>query len=52
VELLQGVLSDAKAAIVEEGDRVVAIVTRIDLIDFFSKQAAGSASASLIPGPI
>jgi cystathionine beta-synthase len=52
VELLQGVLSDAKAAIVEDGDRVVAIVTRIDLIDFFSKQAAVAASASLIPGPI
>jgi cystathionine beta-synthase len=52
VELLQGVLSDAKAAIVEDGDRVVAIVTRIDLIDFFSKQAATAASGSLIPGPI
>jgi cystathionine beta-synthase len=54
VELLQGVLSDAKAAIVEDGDRVVGIVTRIDLIDFFSKQsaAAGPPGGSVIPGPI
>src|SRR5580700_995181 len=52
VELLQVVLSDSKAAIVEDGDRVLAIVTRIDLIDFFSKQAAASTTGSLIPGPI
>ena len=40
VELLQSVLSEAKVAIVEEGDRVVGIVTKIDLIDFFAKLAA------------
>ena len=51
VELLQVVLSDSKAAIVEDGDRVLAIVTRIDLIDFFSKQAAASTTASIMPGP-
>jgi cystathionine beta-synthase len=37
IELLQGVLADAKVAIVEEGDTVVGIVTKIDLIDFLAK---------------
>jgi cystathionine beta-synthase len=37
IELLQGVLADAKVAIVEEGDAVVGIVTKIDLIDFLAK---------------
>jgi cystathionine beta-synthase len=49
VELLQGVLSDSKAAIVEDGDRVVAIVTRIDLIDFFTKQTAAATTPSIAP---
>jgi cystathionine beta-synthase len=39
VELLKGVLADAKVAIVEEGDDVVGIVTKIDLIDFLAKHA-------------
>jgi cystathionine beta-synthase len=39
VELLQAVLADAKVAIVEEGDQVVGIVTKIDLIDFLAKRA-------------
>ncbi len=52
IELLQGVLADAKVAIVEDADRVVGIVTRIDLIDFFSKQSPGTGPASLVPGPI
>ncbi|MEO8799727.1 MAG: pyridoxal-phosphate dependent enzyme [Polyangiaceae bacterium] len=40
IELLQSVLSDAKAAIVQDGDDLVGIVTKIDLIDFLSKQPA------------
>ena len=39
IELLQGVLADAKVAIVEDGDAVVGIVTKIDLIDFLAKTA-------------
>jgi len=39
IELLQGVLADAKAAIVMDSDDVVGIVTRIDLIDFLAKVA-------------
>jgi cystathionine beta-synthase len=38
-DLLQGVLADAKVAIVKEGDRVVGLVTKIDLIDFLAKHA-------------
>ena len=37
IELLQGVLADAKVAIVEERDEIVGIVTKIDLIDFLAK---------------
>jgi cystathionine beta-synthase len=40
IELLQGVLADAKVAIVEDGDAVVGIVTKIDLIDYLSKRAS------------
>jgi cystathionine beta-synthase len=39
IELLQGVLADAKVAIVEDGGEIMGIVTKIDLIDFLSKQA-------------
>jgi cystathionine beta-synthase len=39
IELLQGVLADAKVAIVEEDDKVVGIVTKIDLIDFLARRA-------------
>jgi cystathionine beta-synthase len=38
IELLQGVLADAKVAIVEDRDEIVGIVTKIDLIDFLAKQ--------------
>ena len=38
IELLQGVLADAKAAIVEDGHRVTGIVTKIDLIDYLAKR--------------
>jgi cystathionine beta-synthase len=44
IELLQGVLADAKVAIVEERDEVVGIVTKIDLIDFLAKHKTGPAS--------
>ncbi|MBK6696992.1 MAG: pyridoxal-phosphate dependent enzyme [Myxococcales bacterium] len=37
IELLQGVLADAKSAIVMEKDDVVGIVTKIDLIDFLAR---------------
>ena len=47
IELLQGVLADAKVAIVEEGDDVVGIVTRIDLIDFLAKRTP---TPSIPPG--
>jgi cystathionine beta-synthase len=40
IELLQGVLADAKVAIVEDHDEVVGIVTKIDLIDFLAKHTA------------
>jgi cystathionine beta-synthase len=50
VELLQSVLADAKVAIVEDGDDVVGIVTKIDLIDFLSRRAQqGQGSPSLPP---
>jgi cystathionine beta-synthase len=38
VELLQSILADAKVVIVEEEDRPVGIVTKIDLIDFLAKR--------------
>jgi cystathionine beta-synthase len=40
IELLQGVLADARAAIVLERDAVVGIVTKIDLIDFLARRNA------------
>ncbi len=50
VELLQSVLADAKVAIVEDGDDVVGIVTKIDLIDFLARRAQqGQGSPSLPP---
>jgi cystathionine beta-synthase len=38
IELLQGVLADARVAIVEEGEEVVGIVTKIDVIDFLARR--------------
>ncbi|MFT3766482.1 MAG: pyridoxal-phosphate dependent enzyme [Minicystis sp.] len=43
VELLQGVLNDAKIAIVLDRDTVVGVVTKIDLIDFLARRAAPAA---------
>jgi cystathionine beta-synthase len=42
IELLQAGLGDAKIAIVEEGDRLVGVVTKIDLIDFLARRRAPS----------
>ena len=42
IELLQGVLADAKSAIVMERDTVVGIVTKIDLIEYLSKKTTES----------
>jgi cystathionine beta-synthase len=44
IELLQGVLADAKVAIVEDGADVVGILTKIDLIDFLARHATQPAS--------
>lgn len=48
IELLQGVLADAKIAIVEDAEKVVGIVTQIDLIDFLARRAG---SAPTVPPP-
>jgi cystathionine beta-synthase len=45
IELLQGVLADARAAIVTEGEAVVGIVTKIDLIEYLAKKSADGASS-------
>jgi cystathionine beta-synthase len=49
IELLQGVLADAKVAIVEEGTQVIGIVTKIDLIDFLARSAVAAREASVPP---
>ncbi len=43
VELLKGVLNDAKIAIVLERDSVVGVVTKIDLIDYLAEKATPAA---------
>ena len=45
IELLQGVLADARAAIVTERDSVVGIVTKIDLIDYLANRVGGRAES-------
>ena len=42
IELLQNALSDAKVAMVTEGEELVGIVAKIDLIDFLAKSGSGS----------
>ena len=49
IELLQSVLADAKVAIVEEDEKVVGIVTKIDLIDFLAHASSHSTHASIPP---
>jgi len=41
IELLQGVLGDAKVALVTEREEVVGIVTKIDLIDYLAERTKG-----------
>ena len=48
IELLQGVLADARAAIVMDSESVVGILTKIDLIEYLSKK---SAEAIALPKP-
>ncbi len=40
VDLLQGVLADAKIALVTEDRRIVGVVSKIDLIDYLSRRGA------------
>ncbi len=40
VELLKGVLNDAKIAIVTEREQVIGVISKIDLIDFLAQKAA------------
>jgi cystathionine beta-synthase len=44
IELLQGVLADAKVAIVEEHEEIIGIVTKIDLIDFLARHKVKTTS--------
>ncbi|UQA62188.1 cystathionine beta-synthase [Polyangium aurulentum] len=43
IELLKGSLSDARVAIVTEGEKVVGIISKIDLIDYLARRAAEAA---------
>lgn len=49
IELLQNVLADARAAIVMEGEKVVGIVTKIDLIEYLAKKSAEAPTAKPKP---
>jgi cystathionine beta-synthase len=49
VELLQGMLADAKVAIVTEQEEVVGIVTKIDLIDFLAKRTPPVVAVNPVP---
>lgn len=44
VELLKGVLNDAKIAIVLDRESVIGVVTKIDLIDFLARKATPAAT--------
>jgi cystathionine beta-synthase len=44
IEVLQGILADARIAIVEEADAVLGIITKIDLIDFLAKHPPATPS--------
>ncbi len=40
IELLQGLLNDARMAIVTDGPKVLGVITKIDLIDYLAKRKA------------
>ena len=46
IELLQGVLNDAKLALVLDKEDLVGVVTKIDLIEFLAKRPVSKASAA------
>jgi cystathionine beta-synthase len=45
VDLLQGVLAEAKVALVADGTRLLGLVTKIDLIDYLSKRVTAVAES-------
>jgi cystathionine beta-synthase len=47
LELLQGVLAEARAAIVVERDAVVGILTKIDLIEYLAKKSVESVAVAI-----
>ena len=40
IELLKGVLADAKVALVTENERLIGLISKIDLIDYLARRAA------------
>lgn len=46
IELLQGVLNDAKLALVLDKEELVGVVTKIDLIEFLAKRTSSSKTSS------
>ncbi len=51
IELLQGVLNDAKVALVLEDNLLTGLVTKIDLISYLADRAMHPASVAPIPAP-
>jgi cystathionine beta-synthase len=52
IELVQGLLANARIAIVVERDQIVGVVTKIDLIEYLtSGRGPGSGSGSIAPAP-
>jgi cystathionine beta-synthase len=49
IELLQGVLNEAKLALVLDGGQLVGLVTKIDLVAHLADRATASATATLPP---
>ena len=39
IENLQGLLNDARMAVVTDEDKIVGVVTKIDLIDYLARRA-------------
>jgi cystathionine beta-synthase len=39
IETLQGLLTDARMAVVTEDDKIVGVITKIDLIDYLARRA-------------